>query len=74
MLTCLKQFPGGFGEKRDYSGFDRNLWRSRTNEDHCRLAVKIAKCKTKAQRNLLGQKSGITHYSILLDLDYFDVI
>ena len=71
---CLKQFPGGFGEKRDYSGFDRNLWKSRTNQDHRRQAVKIAKCKTKAQRNLLGQKSGIAHYSILLDLDYFDVI
>ena len=56
------------------SGFDQNLWRSRTNEDHRRQAVKIAKCKTKAQQNLVGQKSGITHYSILLDLDYFNVI
>ena len=23
---CLKKFPGGFGEKRDYSGFEREDW------------------------------------------------
>jgi hypothetical protein len=22
-FRCLKKFPGGFGEKRDYSGFNR---------------------------------------------------
>lgn len=71
---CLKEFPGGFGEKRDYSGFDRNLWKPRNNEDHRRQAVKMAQSKTKAARNLLGKKSGISHYSALLKLDYFDVI
>lgn len=71
---CLKEFPGSFGEKRDYSGFDRNLWKSRTNQDHRRAALKISKCKTKTGRDLLGQKSGITHFSVLLKLEYFDVI
>ena len=28
---CLKRFPGGFGEKKDYSGFERNSWKPRTN-------------------------------------------
>ena len=28
---CLKRFPGGFGEKKDYSGFKRNSWKPRTN-------------------------------------------
>jgi len=60
--------------KGDYSRFDQNLWRSHTNQDHLPQAVKVAKCKTKAQRNLLGQRSGIRHYSILLYLDYFDII
>lgn len=71
---CLKKFPGSFGEKRDYSGFDRNLWKPRTNQDHRREALKIRQCKTNVGRNSLGQKSGITHYSVLLKLDYFDVI
>ena len=28
---CLKQFPGGFWESKDYSGFDRELRELRTN-------------------------------------------
>lgn len=31
---CLKVFPGGFGEKKDYSGFDRENWQPRTCIDH----------------------------------------
>ena len=71
---CLKKFPGNFGEKRDYSGFDRSTWISRTSEEHRRQAFKMSKSKTKAERNLIGQKSGISHYSVLLELEYFDVI
>lgn len=71
---CLKKFPGGFGEKKDYSGFDRNSWTPRTNQDHRSQAVKMSRCKTKAERNLIGQNSGISHYSALLDLEYFDII
>lgn len=71
---CLKKFPGGFGEKRDYSGFDRNRWNPRTNEEHRRQAMKIARSKTKQERNLICQKSGVSHYSVLLELEYFDII
>ena len=71
---CLKKFAGGFGEKRDYSGFDRNSWSSRTNEEHRRQATKISRSKTNAERNSIGQNSGISHYSVLLELEYFDVI
>ena len=63
---------GWFWGKRDYSEFKRSLWKPRTNEEHRRIA--ITQCKTKARRNLLGQQSGITYYSILLRLDYLDVI
>lgn len=59
---CLKKFLGGFGEKRDYSGFNRSSWKPRTNEEHRRMAIKINQCKTKA----LGQQNGITHYSIIV--------
>ena len=71
---CLKKFPGGFGEKRDYSGFDRNSWSPRTNEDHRRQARKISRSKTNAERNSIGRNSGISHYSVLLELEYFDII
>ena len=69
---CLKKFPGGFGEKRDYSGFDRNSWSPRTNEDYRRQVTKISKSKTNAERNSIRQNSGISHYSVLLELEYFD--
>lgn len=71
---CLKKFPGNFGEKRDYSGFDRSTWISRTSEEHRHQASKMSKSKTKAEQNLIGQKSGISHYSVFLELEYFDVI
>ena len=72
--SCLKKFPGGFGEKKDYSRFDRNSWTPRTNQDHRTQAIKMSRCKTKAERTLIGQNSGISHYSVLLDLEYFDII
>ena len=71
---CLKKFPGKFGEKRDYSGFNRDDWEKRTNKDHRRIASKILKCKTKTKINELSKKFGINYYSSLLDLEYFDVI
>ena len=69
-LRCLKKFLGGFREERDCSGFNRSEWNPRASEEHRRTAIKINQCKTKA----LGQQNGITHYSILLRLYYFDVI
>lgn len=50
---CLKYFPGGFGEKKDYSGFDRETWQERSNEDHKSNAKKIEKSKTLTQKNKL---------------------
>lgn len=71
---CLKKFPSGFGEKRDYSGFDRNSWSPRVNEDHWRQATKISRSKTNEEQNFIWQKSGISHYSVLLDIEYFEII
>ena len=71
---CLKRFPGGFGEKKDYSAFERNSWNPRTNRDHRPQAVKMSQCKTKAEQNLVGQNSGINHNTVLLELEYFDII
>jgi hypothetical protein len=71
---CLKTFPGGFSEKRDYSGFDRENWKKRTNANHRKIAKKIKNCKTKAKAAEISKKFGINFYSSLLDLEYFDAI
>ena len=70
----LKKFPREFEKKTDYSGLERKLWKPRSNADHRQKALKLERCKTISKSLLLGKKSGNTHYSILLELDYFDVI
>ena len=57
---CLKVFPGGFGEKRDYSGFDRETWQPRCNKDHKSNAKKLEKCKTLTHRNKAKNMASIT--------------
>ncbi|CAB3993477.1 Hypothetical predicted protein [Paramuricea clavata] len=47
---CVKEFPGLFGEKRDYSGFDRDSWMKRKNKDHRQQAKRISKCKTQSDQ------------------------
>ena len=47
---CLKIFPGGFGEKRDYSGFDRSQWLSQSNCKHRIDVESIMKCTVKTHR------------------------
>lgn len=71
---CLKKFPGSFGEKRDYSGFDRDSWVKRNNKDHRQQAKQILRCKTKSAQGKLSRQYGINYYSALLDLKYFDII
>lgn len=69
---CLKKFPGPVGQK-DYSGFNRSQWKSRTLEDHRNCINHIRKCTTKKARNELESKYGC-RYSELLQLPYFDPI
>ena len=71
---CLKEFPGGFGEKKDYSGFDRENWQPRTDKQHRANAKRIEKCTTVTGRNKLSQEFGINFWSSLLDLEYVDII
>ena len=69
---CLKEFPGGVGEK-DYSGFDLSKWPSRNNSQHRKNVHRILKCKTKTEQQNLESSLGC-RYSALLDLPYFDPI
>ena len=67
---CLKTFPGSVGSK-DYSGFDRDRWIKRTNEEHRLNVHRIQQAKTKTERDRLESRYGC-RYSVLLQLPYFD--
>ena len=64
---CSKFFPGGVGDK-DYSGFNREQWDKRNNEQH---RQEVLKWKTKTRQKDLESLLGC-RYSCLLDLPYFD--
>ena len=66
---CLKLFPDPVGSK-DYSGFDRDHWKSRNMEDHRKAAFDL-KCKTQSELTQKQSEAGYW-YSVLLRLSYFD--
>ena len=44
---CFKKFPrASFGDKPDFSGFDRESWEPRASEDHQAAAEKVRQDKT----------------------------
>ena len=69
---CLLQFPTqSFGEKPDYSNFNRSEWHFRSNEAHRLSATKHKMANTKAQQIEIEQQTSV-RYSVLLELPYFD--
>ena len=74
VLAALRHFQVVFEKKKHYSGLERNSWTPHINQDHCSQAITMPRYKTKAECNLIGQNSGISYYSVLLDLEYFDII
>ena len=70
---CFKYFPGSFGEKTDYSGFDRNMWPPRHNSSHRLHAEMVRKASTQTKHESLATKYGV-YYSCLLQLEYFDAV
>ena len=69
---CTKSFPGTIGNM-DFSGFDRSLWRTRTNEEHRSQMYEINNWNSKGDRDKLESKYG-TCYSVLTELTYYDSI
>eukprot|EP00111_Clytia_hemisphaerica_P009347 TCONS_00027435-protein len=65
---CEKEFPG-----RNCGGFDRDLWRSRTNEGHRRQMEEIKRAETIGEKQRLESLYG-TRYSVLTELPYVDLI
>ena len=71
---CLKAFPTeAFGEKADYSGYDRNEWTQRSNENHRQNAERYRMCNTLSSQKEIERESGC-RYTVLLELPYFDPV
>ncbi|XP_035986582.1 uncharacterized protein LOC118560045 isoform X2 [Fundulus heteroclitus] len=71
---CLKTFSKkGFGEKIDYSGFERSSWEPRTSKDHTHYAGLSKRAKTRAEQKIIERKYG-ARWSELFRLSYYDAI
>ena len=69
---CLLSFPTEhFGEKNDYSNFDRSKWEPRTNSCHREISAEYRMCNTRSEQHQIERSSGV-RYSVLLELPYFD--
>ena len=71
---CLKKFSTKtFGDKSDFSGFDRSLWPSRQLESHRYHAFKHKNAQNRSQEISIERNEGC-RFSVLLQLPYFDPI
>ena len=71
---CCKFFPGGFGESKDYSGFeDRDHWPKRTAAQHRRDAQIVRNCRSESASEKKAQELG-TRYTVLLELPYYSSV
>lgn len=71
---CLKSFPTEkFGEKSDYSGFDRSSWDPRSLEKHRQQGMAWKHAITLSQRKEIERKEGV-RFTELLRLPYFNTI
>ena len=69
---CLLKFPTEqFGEKPDYSNFERAQWPPRLLNLHRQMVAKYLACTTSSDRNKHERETGV-RYSVLNDLPYFD--
>ena len=71
---CFKELPRAlFGDKPDFSGFDRESLEPRTNEDHRAAADKVCKARTPTDAQQFASSSE-ARYSVLFQLPYYDAI
>ena len=69
---CSKSFPTeAFGEKADFSGFDREEWPTRSLETHKLFAYQHRSAPNKTAQKQIEREQGC-RYSVLLELPYFD--
>ena len=71
---CLHKFKNGaFGQKLDYSGYDRHSWQLRTLAEHKVAATEYLMAQSPSEQQRVLSKLGV-RYSLLLELPYFDPI
>ena len=71
---CLQPFlTASFGEKADFSGYERNTWHLRSNELHRHYAEIYRDCNTRDAEKKIERDHGCG-YTVLLDLPYFNVV
>ena len=71
---CQKNFPcNKFGEKSDFSGYERDEWLPRTHAIHMEQVSEVCSAKTASRQQELEKQYG-ARYTELLRLPYFDVI
>ena len=70
---CLKSFPTDSNGVTNYSGYDRESWTKRTNEEHREYAYRELLAKTKSARKEIDKVYG-ARYSILFELPYYNCI
>ena len=71
---CLTSFPTArFGEKPDFSGFNRDEWDLRTKNGHISSCMEIQNATSKTSLESLEAQYGV-RYSALIDLPMFDPI
>ena len=71
---CFKEFSrGSFGDKPDFSGFDRESWLPRSNKEHRTAADKVRQARTPTNAKAFSSESG-ARYSVLFQLPYYDAI
>ena len=64
---CLLEFcTDAFGEKADYTNFEREKWTSRTSSHHRLHAEQHRAAKTKSAQYTIERESGV-RYSVLLE-------
>ena len=70
----FKRFPcDSFGNKSDYSGYDRDTWPVRTHHCHLQQVAEFNGAHTATQHREIDRKYGV-RYSELLRLPYFDIV
>ena len=68
---CYKEFQAGLLDyKLDYSGYDRDSWKLRNDNEY---KIQYLKASTKAMRTSLVSQYGV-RYSLLIQLPYFDIV
>ena len=74
VLNVLKPFPLQIlVRNQNYGGFDRSIWKARTNDGHRVAALKIKHARTQTEKLKLKYSEGI-QFGELTRLSYFDSI